>query len=106
MNKWCLILATALVSMSTYAAEPVENKKGRLLYSGSCASKYAFVYQDGSRLKRPCIGATDALSVEEFLRKARLTDCDSRVRVKKAVIDGNVLYATEVEEVFACFKGD
>ena len=106
MNKLILTLVVALVSMPSYAATPVENKKGRVLYSGSCASKYVFSYQEGGQLKRPCIGSTDQLSSEEFLRKSRRTDCDSRVRVNKGVVDGDVLYATDVQQAFGCRNKD
>lgn len=106
MNKLTLILAVALISMPTHATEKVENKDGRVLYSGSCASKYVFIYQEGGQLQRPCIGSTDTVSLEEFLRKSQRTDCRSRVRVNQAVIDGDVLYASNIEEMFGCINRD
>ncbi len=102
MNKLTLVLAAALVSMPSYANVPVENKVGRVLYSGSCAGKYVFSYQESGRLKNPCIGTTEQVSVRDFLRTSERTNCRPKVRVNQGVIDGDVLYANDVREVYGC----
>ena len=106
MNKLTLVLAAALASMPSYANVKIENKVGRVLYSGSCAGKYVFSYQESGRLKNPCIGTTEQVSLNEFLRTSQRTNCRPKVRVNQGVIDGDVLYASDVKEVYGCRNRD
>ena len=106
MNKLTLVLAAALVSMPSYANVTVENKVGRVLYSGSCAGKYVFSFQESGRLMNTCIGTTEQVSLNDFLRTSQRTNCRPKVRVNQGVIDADVLYASEVKEVFNCRSGD
>ncbi len=104
MKELALILAVFFVSMPSHAAVTVEYEKGRVLYSGSCASKYVFSYLDGSRLQHPCIGTTDTVSLESFLRTSR-HGRRKQVRVNQGIIEDGVLYASDIEEVFGSRGG-
>ena len=102
MKKLALILAIFFVSMPSQAALTVENIEGRVFYSGSCASKYVFSYLDGGQRQRPCIGTTDTVSLEKFVRTSQLSECRTKVRVNQGIIEDGVLYASDIEEVLGC----
>ncbi len=104
MKDFVLILGVFFVSIPSYATVTVEYEEGRVLNSGSCASKYAFSYLDGGRLQHPCIGTTDAVSLESFLRTSRLSR-RKKVRVNQGIIEDGVLYASDIEEVFGSRGG-
>ena len=104
MKDLALILGVFFVSIPSYAAVTVEYEEGRMLYSGSCASKYVFSYLDGDRLQHPCIGTTDTVSLEDFLRTSRHSR-RKNVRVNQGIIEDGVLYASDIEEVFGSRGG-
>lgn len=104
MKDLALILGVFFVSIPSYAAVTVEYKEGRVLDSGPCASKYAFSFLDGGRLQHPCVGTTDTVSVESFLRTSRHSR-RKKVRVNQRIIKDGVLYASDIEEVFGAPGG-
>lgn len=105
MKILALGLALFLVSMSSHAVT-VEHRDGRVVYSGSCESKRIFSYFDGARLQKPCIGATEAVSVRQFIHMSIASLCRKQVRVNHGTVENGVLYATDIEEGMNCSSND
>ena len=91
-----------LPSANALAETPVEFQDGRVRYRSECLSNYAFSHFDGRRLQRPCIADSKSVTLDDFLITARHTDCHGRVRVVSGVIQSDVLYADNIEEIWGC----
>ncbi|MBS37512.1 MAG: hypothetical protein CMO26_16500 [Thiotrichales bacterium] len=63
-----------------------------------------FHYFDGSRLQRPCIGSTEQVSREKFIRYSRMGHCDFQVMVRQGEVVDGVFYATDIAE--GCYCSD
>ena len=100
-----IAMVTAIIMSTpanTLAETPVEFQDGRVHYRSECSSNYAFSYFDGRRLQRPCIADSESVTLNDFLTTARYTDCQGRVRVVSGVIQSEVLFADNIEEVWGC----
>ncbi len=99
-------LALLLISSAGYAAVPVEYATGRVIYSGKCENKWAFSYFDGVKLQIPCIGSTEEVPLADFVHLGRISLCHRQVRVNQGTLEGDILYARDIEEGSDCSDGD
>ncbi len=105
MKRLTLLSALLLVSSVGYAAEMVEHKTGRVVNSGKCKNGWVFTYFDGARLRHPCIGSTDTVSLKKFVQTAIASRCRRQVRVNGGIIEDSTLFADEIEEGENCHRG-
>ncbi len=101
MKHLGLALTLLLVSM-TGRAQALEYTEGRVVYSASCESKRVFLYFDGARLRRPCIGSTDQVSAQRIIRLSNVAGCRRQIRVNAGTVENGVLYAADIEEGRNC----